>query len=72
MPQKQAINCLCIHPFAEWFTVEYENGECEAVDIKKIEPEGDFLPPEVGTDICCKAKGGSKYSATIIKIADKV
>ena len=37
------------------------------VDIKKVEPEDDFLPPSVGCSVCCKVKG-AKYSAKVMAI----
>ena len=39
------------------------------VDCKRIEPDGDFTPPEVGISVCCKVKG-TKYTATITDIMD--
>lgn len=45
----------------------YENGEEEVVDIKRVEPDGDFDLPCSGATMCCKHKGG-KYTATVIDI----
>jgi hypothetical protein len=54
----------------EQYEIEYENGETEVVECKRLEPEGDFVPPEVGSGVCCKTKG-AKYSAVILHILEK-
>jgi len=49
--------------------VQYEDGVVEKqLDVKRIEPEGGFLPPIVGDTVCCKAVDGGRYSATITAI----
>lgn len=50
--------------------LRYENEEEEVVEIKRVEPEGDFDPPKSGTTVCCTANG-SKYTATIVEIINK-
>ena len=48
-------------------TVEYDNGEKETVSIKNTEPNDDFKPPIVDSEVCVKSRGG-KYSARIVEI----
>lgn len=56
---------LSLHP--EKFRVKYENGEEEILDCRRMEPDGDFVPLQVNTTVCCKVKGG-RFLATITEI----
>ena len=49
--------------------MQYENGEEELVEVKRLAPDGDFLSPQVGEEVCCTAKGG-RYTAIILEIVD--
>ena len=53
----------------ENYRVQYENGEEELVEVKRLAPDGDFLSPQVGEEVCCTAKGG-RYTAVILDIVD--
>ncbi len=50
--------------------VRYENGEEGTVDVQKVEPAGEFIPPCEGMDVCCRVNGG-RYQ-TEDKVVKKV
>ena len=54
---------------AEILHMRFDNGEEDVLEVKKVEPEGDFLPPSVVSTVCCKVKGG-KYSAELLAIEE--
>lgn len=49
---------------SEKLVVEYDNGELETLNVGQTEPEGDFGPPNVGSTLCVKSRGG-KYCAVV-------
>ena len=55
--------------FAVKFKVEYENGETAVVDCRNTEPVGDYLPPEIGMNVCSKVRG-TKYQAKILELVE--
>ena len=64
---------LLVYTFSVKLLVQFENGEQQTLDIKKVEPEeGDFVEPQPGDGVCCNVAGG-RYAAVIIEcIYDQV
>ncbi len=49
--------------------MRYENGEEDVVDIKRVEPTGDYEAIEEGQTVCCKGKSG-RYEAHVLQVIE--